>query len=290
MTIRRRRTWTVAVACPRGVANRWLLVAAAIVLLASFWLHLVRPAAAQAQQRPTLDRILEDPTAYHGRQVTVAGEVDLVLSPRAFSIEDDDLLFDDDIMVVSRDPLPPVAGRWGEAEILEDDIVLVTGTVRPFDLVALEQELGVDLDDDLFAYWVGKSVIAATAVTLTPRTPGPTAVGIDNVTDDPSAFYGRRVAVEGEVEDVLGARAFVLEHGGATILVMTSKPTSVLAPTLAGEPLAVDDEVRIRGPVRRFDLAQVERDIDVDLDDERFAAWEDRPMVIARSLQFVPSR
>lgn len=42
----------------------------------------------------------------------------------------------------------------------------VTGTVRTFGLAEVEQELGFDLQDDMFADWGGRTVILAD--TLTP--------------------------------------------------------------------------------------------------------------------------
>ena len=250
-----------------------------------------RTAAAQSEPGVRLDQITEDPTAFYGRAVTVAGEVDAVLSERAFSIEDDDILFDDDIVVITSRPLPAIGGRWRDGALLEDDIVLVSGTVRPYNLAEIERELGVDLDDDTFAYWTGNSAIVASSVIVTPRKPGLISASIDEIADDPAAYSGRLVAVRGEVEEILGQRAFTLVDEDPldddNLLVVTARTLQALDPQLAQAPLADDDVVEVRGPIRRFNIAEFERDIGADLDDDRFDDWEGRPAVIARSLDIV---
>ncbi|MDP8922691.1 MAG: hypothetical protein M3O34_07415 [Chloroflexota bacterium] len=278
-----------AVARPGRSRLLWLLVLLAFAILAIALLPLAgRPAAAAQAERPvTLEQITADPAAFHGSQVAVAGEVDMVLSQRAFTIEDDDVLFDDEILVIARDPLSPVAGRWGDAALLEDDIVLVLGTVRPLDLASIEQEIGADLDDDLFAYWTGRSAIVADAVVVNPRRPGPVDASVEDIAEDPVQFYDWSVAVRGEVEEVLGERAFILEQDDAELLVVAARPLGALLPGLAATPLAEDDLLGVRGPVRPFDVARFERDVGVDLDEEALASWEGRPALVARSLQLL---
>jgi hypothetical protein len=278
----------------RPAAGPRLLGGVTLALAALLLAPLVHPPVrAQDGRGPTLDQVTENPAAYYNRTVTVAGEVDTVYSPRAFSVEDDDVLFDDDIMVISAQPLPRVVGRFGDAEVLEDDIVLVTGTVRPFNLAEIEREIGVDLDDDLFAYWTGNSAILASSVTVTPRKPGPVGATLDDVLDNPAAFYGRSVVVSGEVDEILGPRAFTIEDddpvGADELLIVTARERPALVPRLAQEPLADDDSVQVRGPVRRFNLAEFEREIGFDLDDALFADWDGRPAIIARSLQLLPA-
>jgi hypothetical protein len=265
---------------------------ALLALLGAFAAGRTSSAQAQEQSGVRLDQITEDPAAFYGRMVTVAGEVDGVLSERAFSIEDDDILFDDDIIVITSRPLPAIGGRWRDGALLEDDIVLVSGTVRPFNLAEIERELGVDLDDDTFAYWTGDSAIVASSVIVTPRKPGLVSASVDEIADDLAAYSHRLVAVRGEVDDVLGQRAFTIADDDPldddNLLVVTARPPQALEPRLTQTPLAADNVVEVRGPVRRFNLADFEREIGADLDDDTFDGWEGRPAIIARSLDVVP--
>ncbi len=100
----------------------------------------------------------------------------------------------------------------------EDDRVLVTGLVRPFSLAEFERGLGVDLEDETFAAWEGKPVVVALALEDRTTTRVDTTfadtplVDLDDLHDDLDRYAGRPVTVAGEVEEVIGRRAFVLEQ------------------------------------------------------------------------------
>src|SRR5688572_21988437 len=96
-----------ATADPSGRSHRLACgaLAAGALLLAT---TLTTPiAAAQATPAPasqpaayppptvTVDQITDNPGAYYGVAVTVVGDVEDVLGPRAFTVEDQDLLFDE---------------------------------------------------------------------------------------------------------------------------------------------------------------------------------------------------
>ena len=46
--------------------------------------------------------------------------------------------------------------------------------------------------------------------------------------------------------------------------------------------------MQVTGPVRRFALADIEREIGFDLDDALFTGWEDKPAVVATSVNPTP--
>jgi hypothetical protein len=97
----------------------------------------------------TIHDILDDPGRYVGRTVTVSAEAEHVFTPHAFKLSDADLL------VVSARPLRFVA---------EEATAHVTGTVRIFEIGAIERELGVDLDDGALNEYAGKPAIAARSI------------------------------------------------------------------------------------------------------------------------------
>ncbi len=117
----------------------------------------------------TVDAVTEHPDLYLGKAVTVRGEVEEALGPRAFALEDDDLLFDEELLVVTDGPLRDRAGRTLGVDELIDRETWVTGTVRRFALADIERELAIDLDDTLFAAWEGRPSIVAHSVRPAPR-------------------------------------------------------------------------------------------------------------------------
>jgi hypothetical protein len=89
--------------------------------------------------------IMENPAAFNGREVTIVAEVDEVLSPRAFKLDEDSPLaggVDNDLVVLypQSATLADLDDQW------LDDEVRVTGTIRTMNIVDIEREIGWDLD------------------------------------------------------------------------------------------------------------------------------------------------
>lgn len=101
---------------------------------------------------------------YLGKTVTVEADVQEVFGPRAFTLDEDDVLaggIDNDVLVVGV--------QTGNLERVEDNWlrnkVRVTGTVRGVALVELEREVGWDLDRQIEAELEDvKAVIVASSL------------------------------------------------------------------------------------------------------------------------------
>lgn len=114
---------------------------------------------AQEPATPVRLSALEDhPQQYIGRRVSVSGEVEGVLGPRIFKIDERNWLdLDRELLVVLDTPLA--------ALLKEDDPVTVTGTVRQFVDVDFEREWGwIDLDPEIEARIRTRPVLVATSV------------------------------------------------------------------------------------------------------------------------------
>jgi len=93
---------------------------------------------------------------YLGQTVTVSADVNEVVDGNTFTIAGTD--------DTSVDPLL-VTGAKSTSDLEPDLTVKVTGTVQEaFDLATVEDDLGVDLDDDLYDDWDGKPYIVASSV------------------------------------------------------------------------------------------------------------------------------
>ncbi|WP_299038571.1 hypothetical protein [uncultured Pseudokineococcus sp.] len=90
-----------------------------------------------------------------GEQVTVSAAVETVLDDTSFTVAGDDS---------GVDPLL-VVDAGSSAAVEPDAEVDVTGTVQlSFALAGVEEELGVDLEDELYAEWEGENYLVASAV------------------------------------------------------------------------------------------------------------------------------
>ena len=126
----------------------------------------VAPAAdaANASGEITVGTITGNLNDYVGKTVTVVADVQEVLGPRAFTLDEDDLLaggIDNDMLVLS-----PQAGKLRAIEnSWTKNKVRVTGTVRAIQVVELEREIGWNLNPRIQAELKDvKAVLVASAV------------------------------------------------------------------------------------------------------------------------------
>lgn len=228
-------------------------------------------------QNVTIDEVVDNPGSYAGRLVTLRSEAEKTDSPYSFRLDDNDgislfgLDFDDDeVLVFDTSGVPFTLPE-------EDDIdVQVTGVVRTFILADIERELGVDLDPDLYVDYENKPVIFARSIALAPE-PG-------EVTDDPKQFYGRAIAVEGEVDEIYSPVAFTLNDSdlfeGEDLLVINAVPEQVIEE---------DQNVVVVGELRpRLVVADIERDYvlgwDLELQRKLEVEYRQKPVLIVREV------
>lgn len=214
----------------------------------------------------TVSEVVNAPNAdLIGKTVTVNGEVEKILGPKAFTIEGNRLFNDPEVLVVNAT----------ESPIVKDTLVQVTGTVRQFLGSQIESKFDLDLPQEFEVEFRGKPVLIATAVVLTPR-PG-------EIAEEPSQFISKTVTVSGKVAKVISPNAFTLDDkelvGGKELLVIGAIP--------AAGSIDEGKTVRVIGSVRKFVTAEIERDFDFDLQPELEVEYEGKAVVIAQSSQMV---
>jgi hypothetical protein len=120
--------------------------------------------AAAASGEVTVGKIVGNLNDYLGKTVTVVADVQEVLGPRAFTLDEDDVLaggIDNDMLVVSPQAgnLTPIENNWLKNK------VRVTGTVRGVVVAEIEREVGWDLDRKIKAEFKDvKAVLVASSV------------------------------------------------------------------------------------------------------------------------------
>src|SRR5262245_18703939 len=88
-----------------------------------------------------LDTVLGHPNDYFGKTVTVEGEMHRTFNDKVFSIEDDDFLRDDDLLIITN------ASKSQVVKPVKDSIeagkdVCVTGVIQPFHRSEMESKFG----------------------------------------------------------------------------------------------------------------------------------------------------
>ncbi|MEQ8674681.1 MAG: hypothetical protein RLP44_10165 [Aggregatilineales bacterium] len=112
---------------------------------------------------PDIHDVLDNPTALMEQELTLEEQLVEFIAPNIYRIEDKDFFSPAELMVIySGDDT--IDGIPVQELVEEDPEVTVTGIVRDFDLTGLEQEFGVDFDDDVYGGYEGPIFIASSIV------------------------------------------------------------------------------------------------------------------------------
>lgn len=244
--------------CDRKFTQVWTYGAIAVLLLVAL------PACTMVNSDSsntgtTINKINQQPNAnLIGKTVTVNGEVEEVISPKAFIIEGDRFFNDPELLVLNLSGSP----------IVNDSNIQVTGTVRQFLKSEIERDFGLNLAQELATKFTDKPVLVATAVTLTPE-PG-------EVAEEPAPFIGKNVTLNGRVAEVIAPNVFTLDDeeliGGKELLIVGN----------AGA-INAGQTVRVTGSIRKFVAAE----LDIKLQPRLIAEYEGKAAAIARSIEII---
>jgi len=231
------------------------------------------PACAEQQETATVpnapgnvttQEVSDNTNQLIGRTVTVRSEPVQKVGPASFTISDRQFFGNEPILVVNASGQPFL--------LPENTAVQVTGTVRNLVVSEIEREYNLTLEPNLYREYENKPAIVAQSIALSPK-PG-------EVSKNPTQYYGRSIAITGEVEEITGSNTFTLDEdqliGGEDLLVLHSTPQT-----------AINDgeKVVVTGVVRPFVVAEIERDYDItwDLNVKRKleAEYSNKPVVIA---------
>ena len=160
----------------------------------------------------------------------------------------------------------------------------MTGEVRRFVIADVNRDYDfLDLEPNLYVDYEGKPAIIAQSIAPAPE-PG-------EITKNPSQYYGRTLAVTGEVEDVLSPTSFTLDEdklfGASDLLVVVANPRTG---NTANTPVAVKDNetVAVTGVLRPFVVTDLEREYDLTWDLELHkkleAEYRTKPVLVVQSV------
>jgi UDP-N-acetylmuramyl pentapeptide synthase len=99
----------------------------------------------------TISELDDDVEAYAGQNVAVRGDIVETIGTHAFVISDPSALGGDEILVVG--------SNIDTSTVDVGNTVEVAGTAEGFDLIAVENQTGLDLQDDLFADFREEDVV-----------------------------------------------------------------------------------------------------------------------------------
>jgi len=188
-----------------------------------------------------------------GQKVTVSGEATEVVDPSAFVIGGDTLGGDGALVVSSTGTFDDFATPVTEDTVGSDTVLQVAGTVEELVVVDLEEEYGFDLDDEALQEWEGDAVIVADQVASLP---------------------GESITVAGNVTDLLSTVSFQLAGSGWTVVVLDADQAAVEA----------GEYVQVKGTVRQLDIAELEQEFGLDLDDAVYEPYAGDLVLVAENV------
>ena len=89
---------------------------------------------------PEVDDIAANPSKYYDRRLALTGEIENIKNPKMFTLDEDNLLGEEDLLVLN--PTPAMAVNNGQT-------VAVTGVVRPFRMTEFERDYKLTWDAGL---------------------------------------------------------------------------------------------------------------------------------------------
>ncbi len=153
----------------------------------------------------TADKVIENPSAYVGKTVTVSGDVEEIHSPRSFNMDSGASV--GELLVVGREPFPNLADANNRAYVI-NDVATVTGKIELLDAVKLKDEIGWDLDPNLVSQFNGKPVLISQKIgfragTKSAATTGNTMTTTGNTMTTTGNMNANTAGVGDEITDVL---------------------------------------------------------------------------------------
>lgn len=201
----------------------------------------------EQQATATVDQVRESPTSFYGKQVRLAGEVDAILTDRAFELEGAGWAFHDNITVFTKTPVQMAGGLIGRG-----DEVIITGTVRPFVTAEVERELGWDISRETEIKLKERPVLIADSIrkvsesgrwSAEGRDARPIATVVTLITSmDVTTLAGQQVELGRErVQAVTGKGLWVGPSAMSQVFVLPATPPTDVKP---------GDMVQVSGTLR----------------------------------------
>lgn len=119
-------------------------------------------------------------------------------------------------------------------------------------------------------------------------TPASKLVNTSEITYNPNEFMYRTVTIRSKALDKVGPTSFTVKDKQ----LFDSEPIVVV--NASGVPFNLpadrDIEVKVTGTVRRLNIPQIERDYNLNLQDQYYKKYINKPAVIAQEIKVVPQQ
>lgn len=115
------------------------------------------------------------------------------------------------------------------------------------------------------------------------------AIPVDDVIEDPIAFYGELITVDGVVGEAIGGEAFILWD--EDVIDINQERILVISETTADPDFfipAEDTRATVTGRLYEFIISDLDAVVDYDLDTDVFVEYTDVPVLVADDIIAIP--
>ncbi|NJM72906.1 MAG: hypothetical protein HC862_23720 [Scytonema sp. RU_4_4] len=205
-----------------------------------------------------------------GETVTVRSQPIQKVGLSSFTVSDQRLLSGDPVVVVNASGLPFDLPTDSQTR------VQVTGDVRNLDIPKIERDYKLNLQNESYKDYINKPAIIAKSILLAPR-PG-------QITNNPSKYYGTRLAVMGNVDNIQSPVLFTLDESYS----LGAEDLLVLLVATPKRAINKGQTVGMVGVVRPFVVADIEREYGITWDErvrrQLEADYRNKPVFVADTI------
>lgn len=218
----------------------------------------------------TIEKITGNIDEYIGQTVTVRSGVETELGDGSFVLQANEFFGGEPFLLLNPSGVP--------IDRPSDDIALqATGTVAEFVVADIENEYGIDLDDELYVEYEDRPAVIAESIALAPNA--------EDLAENPAAFYNQIIAVEGEVGELFSSDTMSLyEEGwiddiGLMVFGINQDIDAEDGALQAGETVVVT------GMAQPLDINLLQQDAELGWDSDTIREFEsrytNRPVIVA---------
>lgn len=111
---------------------------------------------------------------------------------------------------------------------------------------------------------------------------------LDKIVDNPAAYYGQKVTVSGEIQDIYNQRVFKLSDQiiGDELLVVTQNPLTERQMEEGEEFFQDNANVTATGEIRQLVIADLETELNFDFPESIEVEYTNKPVLVAESFTF----
>lgn len=229
------------------------------------------PANISSALRPiNVNQVVNHSQNLRGRTVTIRSKAVQQMGTSSFTLKDSFFSPQEPVLVVNASGVPFNLPSDRNVEIQ------ITGQVRDFAIADLERDYKLDLQAEQYSGYVNRPVIVAQNIMLAPQP--------NQVMQNPARYYGKTVAVTGEVNNITNPILMTIHKKQ----VFRDRNLPVLLTSSPKVAINKGQKVAVVGEIRPFVISEIEQTYNLnwnpDVSRQLEAKYRNQPVLVAETV------